>query len=95
VRDAGEIERAVAAFAQSPNGGLILTMSGLAVLHRDLIDTLAAPHGLPAVYFERFSPPAAWSLTDLIKSISTGKRPVMSTASSRAKSPLTCRSNSP
>ena len=53
VRDAGEIERAVAAFAHASNGGLILTASGLAYLHRDLIITLAARHKLPAVYFER------------------------------------------
>jgi putative ABC transport system substrate-binding protein len=53
VRDATEIERAVAVFARSPNGGLILTASGLATLHRDLIVTLAARHKLPAVYFER------------------------------------------
>ena len=54
VRDAGEIERAVAAFARAPNGGLIVTASALATLHRDLIITLAARHKLPAVYFERF-----------------------------------------
>ena len=42
VRDAGEIERGVADFARSPNGGLILTSSALAVRHRDLIITLAA-----------------------------------------------------
>jgi putative ABC transport system substrate-binding protein len=53
VRDAGEIERAVAAFAHTPNGGLILTGSSLAPFHRDLIVTLAARHKLPAVYFER------------------------------------------
>ena len=53
MRDADEIERAVAAFARSPNGGLILTASGLANIHRDLIITLAARHKLPAVYFER------------------------------------------
>jgi ABC-type uncharacterized transport system substrate-binding protein len=53
VRDAGEIERAVAAFARSPNDGLIVTESGLAVRHRDLIITLAARHKLPAVYFDR------------------------------------------
>jgi len=53
MRDAVEIERAVAAFARSPNGGLILTASGLANLHRDLIITLAARHKLPAVYYER------------------------------------------
>ena len=53
MRDAGEIERAVAVFASAPNGGLILTASGLAFAHRDLIITLAAQHKLPAVYFER------------------------------------------
>jgi putative ABC transport system substrate-binding protein len=51
--DAGEIERAVAAFARSPNGGVILTGSALAVIHRDLIITLAARHKLPAVYYDR------------------------------------------
>ncbi|MGA6942058.1 MAG: ABC transporter substrate-binding protein, partial [Pseudolabrys sp.] len=54
VRDAGEIERAVAAVARSANGGLIVLGSGLAQLHRDLIITLAARHKLPAVYYERF-----------------------------------------
>jgi putative ABC transport system substrate-binding protein len=53
VRDAGEIERTIAAFARSPNGGLIVTGSGLAGSHRDLIVTLAARHKLPAVYFDR------------------------------------------
>jgi putative ABC transport system substrate-binding protein len=53
VRDASEIERALTAFARSPNGGLIVTASGPSVLHRDLIITLAAWHKLPAVYFER------------------------------------------
>jgi putative ABC transport system substrate-binding protein len=53
MRDAGEIERAVAAFARAPNGGLILTASGMALLHHDLIVTLAARHRLPAVYYER------------------------------------------
>ena len=54
VRDAPEIERAVAAFARSPNGGLIVTGSPLAIFHHNLIVTLAARHKLPAVYFERF-----------------------------------------
>ena len=51
--NAGEIERVVTAFAQSPNGGLIVTASGPAFVNRDLIITLAARHKLPAVYFER------------------------------------------
>src|SRR5579863_6299308 len=50
--DDAEIEHSVAAFAQSPNGGLILTASGLAVVHRDLIIRLAARHKLPAIYYE-------------------------------------------
>jgi putative ABC transport system substrate-binding protein len=54
LRDVGEIERAVAAFARSPNGGLIVTATVGAQLHRDLIITLAARHKLPAVYGFRF-----------------------------------------
>jgi putative ABC transport system substrate-binding protein len=53
MRDAGGIERAIAAFARSPNGGLIVTAGAGAQLHRDLIITLAARHKLPAVYYER------------------------------------------
>jgi putative ABC transport system substrate-binding protein len=53
MRDATDIERGIAAFARSPNGGLILTGSGLAVVHRNLIITLAARHKLPAVYSRR------------------------------------------
>ena len=53
VRDAGEIERAVAAFARSPNGGLVVTSSALVVRHRELIVGLAARHKLPAVYYRR------------------------------------------
>jgi putative ABC transport system substrate-binding protein len=54
VRDAGEIELGIAGFADSPNGGLILTGSALAVVHRDLIIALAARHRLPAVFYERY-----------------------------------------
>jgi putative ABC transport system substrate-binding protein len=54
VRDATEIERAVAAFARISNGGLIVTASALSVVHREQIITLAARHKLPAVYFTRF-----------------------------------------
>ena len=53
VRDAAEIERAVTAFARSPNGGLIVTASALSVVHRNPIIALAAGHKLPAVYFSR------------------------------------------
>jgi putative tryptophan/tyrosine transport system substrate-binding protein len=52
--DAGEIERAVAAFAHGSNGGLIVTGSALTVIHRDHIIALAARYKLPAVYYEDF-----------------------------------------
>ncbi len=52
-RDASEIERAIAAFARTSNGGLIVTASALAGVHRDLLITLAARHKLPAVYSNR------------------------------------------
>jgi len=55
VRDAGEIERDVAAFAREPNGGLIVTASSAASARRELIIMLAARHRLPTVYpFRRF-----------------------------------------
>jgi ABC-type uncharacterized transport system substrate-binding protein len=50
VRDAPEIERDIAAFARTSAGGLIVTGSPSATLHRELIATLAAKHKLPAVY---------------------------------------------
>ena len=53
VHDAGEIERAVAAFARSPNGGLVVTSSALVVRHRELIVGLATRHKLPTVYYRR------------------------------------------
>jgi len=49
-RDAGEMERAIAAFAGSPNGGLVVTASLMTLSHHNLIITLAARHKLPAVY---------------------------------------------
>jgi putative tryptophan/tyrosine transport system substrate-binding protein len=55
VRDAGEIERGVTAFARGLNGGLIVTGSAAAIVHRELIATLAARHRLPAVYPGRYS----------------------------------------
>jgi len=53
MRDPGEIEQSVDAFARAPNGGLIPIPSAAAVRHRDLIITLAARRKLPAVYWER------------------------------------------
>jgi len=54
MRDASEIERDVAAFARGSNSGLIVTSSGLAAVHRELIITLAARYRLPAVYSYRY-----------------------------------------
>jgi ABC-type uncharacterized transport system substrate-binding protein len=53
IRDAGEVDRDVAAFASRSNSGLIVTGSGAAIVHRKLIVMLAARHKLPAVYFHR------------------------------------------
>jgi len=53
MRDDGEIERDLSAFAPSPNGGLIVTASAAAAIHRDFIVTAAARHKLPAVYYDR------------------------------------------
>jgi putative ABC transport system substrate-binding protein len=53
MRDVAETERAITAFARSPNGGLVLIASGLALRYRDLIVKVAARHKLPAVYFVR------------------------------------------
>jgi putative ABC transport system substrate-binding protein len=54
VRDAGEIERAVAVFARSANGGLIVTGSASATAHRNLIIELADRAKLPVVYYARY-----------------------------------------
>ena len=54
MRDAGEMERGITAFARGVNGGLIVTGSALAIMHRELITTLAARHRLPAVFPARF-----------------------------------------
>jgi putative ABC transport system substrate-binding protein len=54
VRDAGEIERVIALFGRSSDGGLIVTGSALAAAHRKLIVALAARHRLPAVYPFRY-----------------------------------------
>jgi putative ABC transport system substrate-binding protein len=63
VSDAEEIEAGIAAFVRSPNGGLIVTGSAQAVVHSDLIVTLAARHKLPAVYFTRFIVAAGGSIS--------------------------------
>jgi putative ABC transport system substrate-binding protein len=81
VRDADEIERAVADFARSPNGGLIITGSALAIVRRHLIIKLAARHQLPAVYFQR----TLVADPELICSTNTGALQATSTAFSRGR----------
>jgi putative ABC transport system substrate-binding protein len=54
IRDAGEIERDITAFARLSNGGLIVTAAPGAFQHREPIIRLAGDHKLPAVYFERY-----------------------------------------
>jgi putative ABC transport system substrate-binding protein len=54
VREPGELEHAIVAFARAPNSGLLVAGSGGVSAHRDLIITLAAQHKLPAVYQERY-----------------------------------------
>ena len=51
---ASEIERAVTTFSQVPNGGLIVTRTAEAIVHREVIIAMAARHRLPAVYPLRF-----------------------------------------
>jgi putative tryptophan/tyrosine transport system substrate-binding protein len=53
VRDAAQIQHAVAAFAKVVNGGMIVTASALALVHRDVIVAAAARHKLPTIYFQR------------------------------------------
>ena len=55
VRDAGEVEHAIAAFARDPNGGLVVTASGFGANHARLIATLAVRHNLPTIYPFRYS----------------------------------------
>jgi putative tryptophan/tyrosine transport system substrate-binding protein len=58
VRDAGEIERAMGAFARERNGGLIVTGSQSQLAHRDLIISLATRYRLPNVHAYRYYPAA-------------------------------------
>ena len=53
VQEAASIERAVSAFAQSPNSGMITAVSAAALNHRDLIIKLATQYRLPVVYSYR------------------------------------------
>ena len=53
-RNAGDIERSVATFAREPNSGLIVVTGTSAIIHRELIISLAARHRMPAVYPFRY-----------------------------------------
>jgi putative ABC transport system substrate-binding protein len=82
VRDPGEIEHAITAFARKPNGGLIVTATPLAATYRDLIISLATRYRLPNVYAFRYYPRAAVSLpTGLAQPMSSNVRLIMSIAS--------------
>ena len=50
LQDPLEIERGIVEFARDPNGGLIVTPNGLAIVHRELIINLGARYKLPAIY---------------------------------------------
>src|SRR5262249_2486162 len=54
MRDIGEIDRAVTTFSAAGDGGLIVTSSPLAVVHREVIVALAIRHRLPAIYPARY-----------------------------------------
>ena len=54
VRDTEEIERAAAGLARTTAGGLIVTGSSTAVVHRESIIAVAASHKLPVIYYGRY-----------------------------------------
>jgi putative tryptophan/tyrosine transport system substrate-binding protein len=94
LRDAAQIEQDISRFASSPNGGLILTGSPLAVVHQKLIVALAAQHKLPAVYFRRYFVTSGGLISyGLILMNSTAGRRATLIASSRARKPPTLRSS--
>ncbi|MGC1741284.1 MAG: ABC transporter substrate-binding protein [Pseudolabrys sp.] len=90
IRDEPETERAIAAFGRSSNVGLVVTPSGSALRHRDLIVALAARHK-QSTSNAPMSPSGAWSPMGPILSTSIGKRPAASIASSKVRSRPTCR----
>ena len=53
IRDIGEIERGISAFAREPNGGMIVPQGGAAALYREPLIVLVARYRLPAVYSDR------------------------------------------
>jgi len=92
VRDAGEIERDVTAFARSGNGGLIVLSGNASLAHRELIITLAARERLPAVYSDRvFVTGGGLIPYDTNRTEQYRRAGATSTAFSRARSPPTYR----
>jgi putative ABC transport system substrate-binding protein len=92
VRDASEMERAIAAFARASNCGLILTPNSLAFVHRNLSSHLRPGTSCRRSISTGFSSlPAGWLPTGLITSTSTDARPVTSTVSSKARNHPTFR----
>jgi putative tryptophan/tyrosine transport system substrate-binding protein len=75
MRDMRDIERTIETFAARPNGGLIVTTSACAQIHRSELVALAARHRLPAMYpYRLFTTMAACAVTRQTSSISTGKQ---------------------
>ena len=81
MRNTGDLEKVIRAFAQEPGGGMIVAPSSIAVHHRDFIIDLAARSRLPAIYPTGHSPKAAGSSPmGLICAMRTPKRHPTSTA---------------
>jgi putative ABC transport system substrate-binding protein len=96
VRDAGEIERSITAFAQGSSGGLIVTASPAAAVHRGLIIALAARQRLPAIYYTRFYCNAGGLICYGPNLLDQFRRAAgYSIAFSKARSPPTCRCRTP
>jgi putative ABC transport system substrate-binding protein len=86
-RNPGEIERSLATFGREANSGLIVVTGTSAIIHRELIISLAARYGCPrSIPFATTPQTVACALTDLIRPMRGAARPAMSTASSRARS---------
>ena len=69
VENAADVKRVIAAFAATPNSGLLALPSGTTSLHRDLVVALAAQYRVPSVYPFRFSVTAGGLIsysTDLV-----------------------------
>ena len=90
-----EIEHTIEAFAREPNGGLIVLPGPISIAHRELITALAARHRLPAAYGFRFFVTSGGLVSyGITQPNNRGKRPATSIASSRVRSPATCRCSS-